>query len=219
MKNSQEKKYSVMIVDDHPLFCTALQTWISEYEYFHHTGTFNSGEKLLQIIDSDQPDIIFMDIEMKGIDGIQTTEAVMQKYPNIKIVGVSMHAEGSVVQRMFDAGAIAYLTKDISPEIFNNAIESILKGQRYVAPQASTNYALHRINGENPSLLLKLFSGKEIDVIGMIAEGMSDKEIGQQMGLSVRTVHAHKRRIKFKLGKQKTTEIVAFAFKSGMIRQ
>ena len=153
------------------------------------------------------------------MDGVQTTQEVISKYPAVKIVGISIHSDGFMIQRMFDAGAVAYLTKDIYPDIFNNAIKSVLNGEKYVTPQAAVSYTLHKVNGENYLPPLQVFSEQELNIIRLIAGGLSDKEIGNDLDISVRTVHAHKRNITDKLGKQKVTEIVAFAFKSGLMKR
>jgi DNA-binding NarL/FixJ family response regulator len=208
------------IADDHTLVASAIKLWLGTFKSIHVTGIYGNGQVLLDDIDVSRPDFILMDIRMPVLDGIRTTEQVHNRYPKIHIIAMSSSCDGYDVKQMIDAGAKGYLTKDMSGKDFEAAIDTILSGGKYVAPHAAEQYALYgmEVPKEDPvKRRHSEFSPREVQVIRYIAEGMTDKEIAKQLSLSAKTVEAHKRKVMIKIGVNKSTEIVSYAYRTRLI--
>jgi DNA-binding NarL/FixJ family response regulator len=230
---NQSRKYSVVIVDDHELYPIALQKIITESDFLEYKATFNSGEVLISNMDRLRPDVIFMDIKMSGMDGFAASRAVLKKYPTTQIIATSLYADGEYVNRMFKIGAKAYITKDSSILEFRQLFDCIKEGKKFVSSNAAVQYTLFTnrdrdkmepnvapgsIARENPMIQHFGLTDGEAIVMLHVAVGLPDKQIASKLGVSIRTINAHKRNIRDKTGTRNSTEVAILAFKCGMIK-
>lgn len=226
-------EYNVAIVDDHELFANALSRLLKDYKFMHVRGIFNTGQKMLDNFEKIKPDIVFMDIMMPEMDGIEATKLIMQKYPNTKVIAISSYDEGIQVKRMFKAGACSFVTKDITRKIFKDVITSITKNSRYVSSAAAVNYTLYTSNKiklnepleadassplREPEQIPDItMTPREKEIIKYLMKGYSHKEIADAISRSARTIDTHKQNIMEKLNTHKSNEIVALALKYKLI--
>ncbi len=210
----------VLIADDHSIFRHGLKTLLTKYSFVHFKGEASNGSELQKMVDSAQPDLIFMDLHMPGGHGIETTEAILKKYPRIKIVILSFYDDALTVKKMMTLGASAYLTKNISLEILDAMFEQVRNNHTYVSPDAITNMAQHKIlPGPSPTLteqdqwLLEEITLREKQVLKLIVKGFSQKEIAGELSLSPKTIETHKEKLMKRLGAKNQAELISMAYK------
>ncbi len=212
-----DKKYKVAIIDDHCMFLEAFQTLLNTFSNVQITGCYQNVSRFEDEIQTNTPDIIFMDVQMDDINGIDATKKILAYYPKIKVVGLSQHTDGLTALEMFKAGACGYLTKAQTVVDLKAVFVSIEKGERYIGHNTAMELSYLSINqavDKNDPIKNK-FTSRELSIIDWIVSGKTDKEIGQILGISAKTVDKDKRNIMKIMGVNKSTQIVAMAFKLG----
>lgn len=220
-------KLKVVIVDDDFLYPIALDAIISKSKCLETSAILSSGEELIDRLDDLKPDIVFMDILMPGMNGFETTAKVKQKRPDTKVIAITAFDNGENVQKMMEAGAWGYITKDSDKREYDELFARIADDKKYICSKAAINYSLFISEGShNPKNKKDLQSPKktevsitkrEGEVIQYIAKGLSDKETAKALHVSHRTIDAHKQNIMQKFGTRKSAEIVAIAYRLGII--
>ncbi|PWJ57157.1 DNA-binding NarL/FixJ family response regulator [Dyadobacter jejuensis] len=211
------------IADDHELFrkgFIAMLSGITEYEFILEAG---NGQELLDKMALDTPDIVFMDLQMPIMDGIQATELAFERFPNIKIIVVSMYNEDRFVIDMLEKGVQGYLLKDTSPDEVEKAIHRVAEEGFYYNDFVSK--AMHRKMATRatnkhphfPNACNVALSPREQDVLQLICDGLSTSEIAEKLFISIRTVEGHRLRVLDKTGTKNTAAAVAFAYKNHLI--
>ena len=231
---NQTKTYNVAIVDDNELFPVALVALMKEYKFINVVGIYKNGKKLVDNFDKILPDIVFTDVIMPEMDGVRATKWVMKKYPETKVIAMSMFDDGYNVKRMLQAGAWSFATKDLTKKSFRELMTSIMQNKRYISSTAAIKYTLHinrnRMPGEKEEGIENnhlVYAGppdfeahitrREKQIISFMAQGFTDKEIARELSRSSRTIDAHKQNIMQKLNTRKSTEIVALAYKYNLL--
>jgi len=215
------------IVDDHFLYSSALNAIVNKTKNFEIVALFSSGKELISYIEDNYLDVVFMDIMMPGMNGFDVTQQVVKKYPKIKVIAVTQHDTGINVKKMMAAGAWGYITKDCGKSEYDELFDRILEDKKYICSKAAINYSLF-LNEPMPSYISKKngqtiqppetpVTKREGEVILHISRGLSDKETAVKLNVSHRTIDAHKRNIMHKLGARKSAEIVAIAYRLGII--
>lgn len=215
-----------VVVDDHNVVRSGLRMLISSQEGMSVVGEAGSGEEALRLLDSlhagddaSHPNVVVMDLMMKGIGGIEATRRVKDERPNLNVLILTMNEDRAYLREAFGAGASGYVLKDAVDTELIGAIRAVADGGRYLHP--SLGAELVRAEEEakrGPRTQQGVpLSAREVDVIRLVAAGYSNKEIAEELFLSVRTVETHKTHIIQKTGLRARSELVRFATDSGII--
>ncbi|MFK8075503.1 MAG: response regulator [Granulosicoccus sp.] len=199
-----------LIVDDHPLVRDGLTSRINRSTEVTVIGEACDGDEALKLLETLKPDVVLMDINMPKLNGIQTTEAILDLYPDILILVLSMHDDREYVSSVIDAGARGYVLKSASAEEMFNAIKAVYYGGIYYSPAIAESLAQ---KNEDP---VDSLTDREQVVLDMLAKGASNKECANLLGISARTVETHRRNIKQKLNLRSTPALIRFAIDSGL---
>lgn len=205
----------VLIADDHLLFAAGLRTMLSAVPSVDVVAVANDGEDLLYKLESLEVDIVLLDIQMPVIDGIAAAEAMRERFPSVRVIVVSMYGERTFVERMFRVGVSGYLLKNTTVEELVQAIEKVHAGKRYFT-QEVTSIVLGESLGipDKPSLPL---TKREVEILSLIAKGLSNAEAAANLHLSPQTVSTHRKNIMQKLGVNNAAALVRYAMLNGLV--
>jgi two-component system response regulator NreC len=181
-------------------------------------GVAHSGKDALEMLKTVTPEVILLDITMPEMSGIELTDAIKKKYPDIKILILSMHSDYNNISDAIDAGADGYVPKDVSSEELVEAIETVSKGKNYfhstISDEIVKNYANKRQKSTN---VLPQLTKRELEVLQLFAEGFNNSEIADKLFLSVRTIESHKNHILQKTNMKNSVELIKFAIRNKII--
>lgn len=204
------KKITILIADDHTL---VRETWsfiLNTDNRFKVIAESGSGEEAVELAKELQPDVVIMDINMPGMNGIEATQQICKHSPNSRILGVSLHTQPTYARKMIQKGAMGYVTKNSSREEMFRAILEIHDGNKYVCDEIKTILSEQVINGEETQGSLNALSQREIEIIRLIKKGFSSKEIADTLAISVKTVEVHRYNILRKLNLKNVAALVNF---------
>ncbi|MFK5883968.1 MAG: response regulator transcription factor [Candidatus Izemoplasma sp.] len=212
------REIKVLLVDDHKLIRDGLKSIINTTSNITVVGECGNGKEALDYLhkESDNVDIILMDITMPEMNGIEATEIITQHYPSINILALTMHTEDAYIMKMTKAGALGYILKDSNREKLIEAIKTVYQKEKYYSNEVSLKLIKLLLNKEKT--LNSSLSTREIQVIKSISKGHTNKEIGKELYISDRTVESHRRNIIKKLNLKNTVELVRHALKEGIIK-
>jgi len=209
--------YRIVLADDHVMFRQGIKRIIEETEGLEVVGEASDGFELLQLLKNLQPDMVLLDISMPNIRGIEATREIKSLYPNVKVLILTMHRKKEYLYHAISAGAQGYLLKEDSDVELFSAVKTIRKGSFYVTRLLAGELAediahMYKGNAELPSQPL---TTREREVLKLIAEGKSNKEIANLLFISARTAENHRANIMRKLNLSKTADIVKYAILKG----
>lgn len=213
------RPYNIVLADDHVLFCEGIKRIISEVSDLEVVGEARDGLQLLALLKQLTPDLVILDISMPNIRGIEATREIKMTHPDVKVLILTMHKDKDYLYHAISAGADGYLLKeDADTELFS-AIETIQQGRTYISPLLTGEVTddLLRIYRGNHQLPIDNLTTREREVLQLIAEGRSNREIANLLYISVRTVENHRARIMKKLDMKKTADLVRYAIQKGII--
>lgn len=225
------KTIRLMLVDDHEIVRTGLKSYLETQEGIRVVAEAGGGEEALELMDTAQPDVVMMDITMPGMDGLEATQRLKLAYPQVQVLALTVHADKEYLFEMMAAGASGYITKQSAAEELVFAVRAVANGNVYLQPalarwllddyrrlaaQAS-NGAHRNANAQESMKDLDVLSLREQQVLQLVAEGLTNPQIGEQLGISPKTVARHRERIMNKLNMHSSTELVKFAIRTGLI--
>ena len=199
---SQEVK--ILLVDDHPLVRDGLRARLEAAPHLRVVGEAGSGQQALELAGRCQPDLVLMDVNMRGGSGIDATARLTARYPGIAVLILSMHDKPEYVSQAMQAGARGYVLKDAPGKDIVLAIETVMGGGIYYSAALARQLA-------SPLAADNQLTSREQEVLRHIAAGQSNKQIARELDLSVRTVETHRLNIKRKLGIEGQAELIRFA--------
>ncbi|HNS16860.1 MAG TPA: response regulator transcription factor [Bacteroidales bacterium] len=206
----------VMIVDDHIIFRKGLRTILNEIDELKVVAEASNGVELMDALKKIQTDVIFMDIRMPMMDGIEATKKVTAKYPDVKIIALTMFEEVSYFNEMIEAGAAGFLLKKTTTKELKTAIDAVLRDDTYFSEEFIASASKYqRIKPKGPDVRL---SDRELEVLELICKGNSNAEIAKLLGVSQRTVDGHRAHLFEKTGARNAPNLVLYAVKHGLIR-
>lgn len=200
----------VMIVDDHELVRTGLARVIGDAQGIEVVAEANCGEVALNTARQCRPDVVLMDVNMPGIGGMEATSKLLKVQPDVKIIVVTVHADGPFPNKLLQAGAVGYLTKGCACEEMIAAIRTVYEGKPYIDRCVAQNIALSYTPQAQESPFEKL-SQRELQVVMMLIQGFKGQEISDRLCLSPKTVSTYRRRVYEKLGIQSDVELTQLA--------
>jgi NarL family two-component system response regulator LiaR len=212
---SDNKTMNVVIADDHKVVRSGLSAFLQVFDDFELVGEAPNGREAVAICDRLKPDVVLMDIMMPEMDGAAATRAIRDKHPEIQVIVLTSFKEDNLVEDALKAGAIGYLLKDVSADELAAAIRSARAGRPTLSPEATQVLikAANRTTNEDFEL-----TARELDVLKMMTDGLSNPEIAEKLIISKSTVKFHVSSILSKLGVSGRTEAVALAIQHKLIR-
>ena len=210
------QKYNVFLVDDHTIFAESLKLLLEARPEFCVIGSTDSCHSAIDRVKKCRPDLVLMDISMPDLSGIEATRLIIKALPDTKVVALTMHKDEGFVAQFFEAGGSGYLVKDADAQCLFGALRAICRGERFLSPSISGNQVkgYDEIGEEKKRPKL---SPREREVLKLIAEGKSRKEIGKRLNISVRTLDTHRTNSLLKLGSKSTAELVHYAVRRKLV--
>lgn len=213
----------VVLVDDHTLFRQGLRTLLENQGACEIVGEAEDGRQAVSLVAETQPDVVVMDIAMRGLNGLEATRQIRRRFPETKVIVLSMHMVESYVQHALEAGASAYLLKSAAGSELAAAIESVASGGSYFSGPISRiiveGYLEHVRSTSDKRARLAMLTSREKEVLQLISEGHSYKEIASTLKISPKTVGQHRDRLMQKLGYRRTADLIRFALEQGVTPQ
>ena len=208
-------KIRILLAEDHAVVRQGFKLILGTQPDMEIVGEAGNGREAVELAEKLQPDLIVMDVTMPELNGIEATRRIQEAAPRARVLALSMHKDAVYVREILRAGARGYLLKDSVDADLLAAVRAVAKGEGYLSPGVSdavlTDYRKHVTDP------LDLLTSREREVLQMIAEGKTNKEIATTLNLSVYTIEAHRGRIMEKLNLHSTGELVRFALRSGLI--
>ncbi|MCX7987895.1 MAG: response regulator transcription factor [Thermodesulfovibrio sp.] len=209
-------KIKVLIVDDHTLFRKGLKEILLDLPFIQECKEAKDGYEAVKFVEKEHFDLVFLDIAMPQIDGLETLRRIKTINPDIKTLLISMYPEEQYASRALKLGANGYMTKSADPEELTRAIEKILKGGKYL-PESFSEKLISYFEKSDKILPHEKLSEREFQVFLMIAQGKSLIDISRELSISIKTVSTYRARILEKLDLKNNAEIVNYAIKQKLI--
>ncbi|MBP9180124.1 MAG: response regulator transcription factor [Bacteroidia bacterium] len=215
-------KIRIAIVDDHKIFRQGVKSVLQPVKDFEVVLEVSNGQDLLNQFSEVLPDVVLMDIKMAGMDGIATTRLLMQTHVQAKVIGLSVFDQEIYISSMFEAGAKGYLLKDAEPEEIVYAINKVHEGDYHFKGRLSNilyEKLFHQLNktDEQITLPLAVLSPAEVDILKLICAEQTNKEISENLNMSVKTVENFRNKLLSKTGSKNVVGLVTFAIKKGYL--
>lgn len=211
---TEPSRIRVMIVDDHEVVRTGLRFSLLALDDVELVGEAGNGEEALRVCDEVQPDVVLMDLAMPQMDGIAATHAILERHSRVQVIALTSFQKGEMVQDALRAGAISYLLKDVELDELAEAIRLAHAGRSTLSPEAAK--ALVEATKKPPDLGHDL-SERELEVLALLVEGLSNAEIAEQLIISHHTARFHVSTILSKLGAANRAEAAALAVKHRLV--
>lgn len=219
-----EQTIKVLLVDDHELIILGVKKILSAVPNIQLVGTASNGEETIDKIKNLQPDIVILDIDIPKISGIDLTEHIQKNFPNTKVILHTSYVDEEHIVKGFELGASGYVPKNFKPEDLIDAITAVYQGKRYLKGVVSDIFMesffkekqTKKEKEETPTPE-EVLTKREIEVLKLIGQGMTNQEMAEALFISIRTVEVHKANIMKKLNMNTTADLVKYAIKNNII--
>jgi two-component system, NarL family, response regulator NreC len=210
----------ILIADDHPFMRTGLRHVLEEHSEFRIVGEASDGREAVEIAQKEKPDVAILDIGMPNLNGIEAARQICDSIPSTAIVILSMHSDEAYVLRALKAGARAYLLKQSAEADLIAAVKAVSQGKSFFSPAVSQMLLedyLRQIRDRDVEDSYELLTPREREILQMVAEGKSNKDMANQLNLSVYTVETHRGNLMEKLSLHTIPELILYAVRKGVI--
>ncbi|SPP65779.1 response regulator [Nitrospira lenta] len=208
------KKPTVILADDHTLVLEGFRRLLEAH--CELLATAGDGQALLQAVAQHRPDIVILDISMPVMNGMEAARALRTKYPALKLVFVTMHADPAYIRAAFQAGASGYILKQSLGDELPQALHTVLQGQIYITPLIAKDVVDGLLHSDTQPLVE--LTARQQEVLQLIVDGLSAKDIAVKLSISHRTVEFHKAQLMQQLNLHSTVELIKFALTNGLVR-
>lgn len=205
----------VILVDDHRLVRAGLRALVDGFEGISVIGEADDGAAALELVRREPPEVVITDITMKGTDGLELALILRQEFPQVRVIVLSMHAEQNYVEQALRTGISGYLLKDAAMHELEFALRTVLRGDTYLSPAISKQVVAGYAQASAGSV--ELLTARQREILTLIAQGSSAKEIAYQLDISTKTVEAHRAQIMERLHLHDVPALVKFAIQTGLI--
>lgn len=209
----QPRRIRVIVVDDHPMVRSGLKAMLSCYRDIEHAGEASTGSEAVRLCETARPDVVLMDLVMPDLDGAGATAMIRTRWPQIEILALTSFTDDDIIAAALRAGAIGCVMKTVAADDLAEAIRATARGRSVLAPEAA-QALVHAVNVPIDAIEL---TPREREVLGLIAEGMSNGEIAERLVVSLSTVKTHVSSILTKLGASSRTEAAMRAVREGLL--
>lgn len=213
----------VILADDHKLVRAGIRSLLHNIRDIEVIGEASNGREALGLINANQPDILLLDISMSELNGLEVTERVKQEFPEVKIIILSMHTHEEYVLQALKAGASGYLLKDAAPTELEMALKAVMRGETFLSPAISKHLVddyLRRLRepvSESKISPFDQLTSRQREILQLIAEGNSTKEISNKLNISIKTVETHRMQIMDRLKIHDIAGLVRYAIRMRII--
>lgn len=208
----------VALCDDHRIVVDGLKQLLTDAPGIECVGTAAGGAEALYLLEHIAVDVLITDLDMPGMDGAQLTQRIRERKDAAKVIVLSMHEEAAVVQRVLDLGADGYLVKSAGKDEVLLAIRNVHAGRKHFSSDLFSSLLKQRAAASNGREVLKELSEREVEVLAALAEGLSNKQIGERLFISPRTVDTHRTNLMRKLDTHNVAGLVRLAIQAGLVK-
>jgi DNA-binding NarL/FixJ family response regulator len=208
----------MLLVDDHEIVRDGLKTLMESQHGVDIVAEAENGLEALESCKKNEIDIIVMDVNMPEMDGIQATKAIKEKYPNIKILALTMSDNDVHIRKMIEAGASGYILKNAGRDELKKAFEALMNDQHYFSDSATQSVMMELVRNKGKSSAGSdvQITDRELEILGLIIKEHTNQEIAEKLFISVRTVDAHRRNLLQKTGARNTAGLVRYALENNL---
>jgi two-component system, NarL family, nitrate/nitrite response regulator NarL len=215
--SNTKKKIKILVADDHPVVRKGLQMCLAKQERLKILGEAVDGEDAVQKTKELKPDVLLLDISMPKMNGLDVTAMLRKEVPDTRILILSVHSNKEYVFRVIQAGAHGYVSKEASPEELFQAIEAVYAGETYFSAEIAQVALNQLVTSGGKKEPFSQLTAREREVLVLIAEGKSNKEIASALNVGVRTIETHRERIMRRLNIHSVAGLTKFAIANGMV--
>ncbi len=208
----------LVLVDDHDIVRTGLRMILEKTPGFDVVAECSDGDQVLQVVREHRPDVVLMDVNMPRLSGLEATRRISERFPDTRVIILTIHAQNPFPAQLLEAGASGYLTKGCDSGELIKAIKTVARGGKYVGADIAQQMALSMLPGGDRSPFDEL-STREMEVMLMLVQGKGVKDIGGVLSISPKTVATYKYRILEKLGVDNVVELTRLAMNHGVLEQ
>lgn len=210
-----KNRIKVLIADDHPLVRHGIKTFLETYDDIYIVGEAENGREAIEICEKHLPDVVLMDVRMPGLNGIEATNHILKKRPNIKVIILTSFIDKELIENSLKAGASSYLLKNESGERIVRVIRDAYQGKSNLSSEA-TQIMISEVR--NPLSKRYQLTKREKEILSFMVEGLSNKEIAKRLTLSTSTIQFHITNILSKFGVSKRTAAIYLALKQKLVK-
>ena len=216
------KSVKILIVDDHPMIRHGIKSLLIDEEEYSQIDEAVNGKEALDKLRAKKYDLVIMDIKMPEMNGIEATKEIRKRYPGVRVLAISMYDEHSYIIKILRAGALGYILKNTGKEELLSAIKSVMKGESYFSQEVSGLMMSQLISGKPVPMMTTLkanltLTKREKEIIQLILAEYTNNEIGENLGISPRTVDTHRRNLLQKFDVKNTAGLVKFAVENRLL--
>ncbi|MBU2649456.1 MAG: response regulator transcription factor [Bacteroidetes bacterium] len=212
-----QQMIDIIIVDDHEIFRNGLKMVINKLKYARVIGEAANGKEFIQLLEKKEPHMVFMDIEMPVMNGIEATRKALEDYPDLKIAALTMFNDEAYIESMLEAGARGFLLKNINKDDLEQAIRTLARGHTYYSNEL-WDFFTRKVKDDHKTGKDEIsFTRREMEVLQLMGEGLSNKEIADKLFISERTVVGHKSNLLSKTNCKSTIGLLSYAIKNKLI--
>jgi len=210
----------VLITDDHQIIIDGLKSLLADDDQIKVVGEASNGQEAIEFLNLIDVDVVLMDIDMPVLNGIEATKKIISKFPGTRVIILSMHKESGLIKSLFKEGVDGYLVKNSDQNELIEAIKKVYSGQQHFSSDVTMSLLDKSTNKSSrfePDNRIADLTSREIEILKLISEGLSNKEIGEKLYISHRTVDSHRTNLMKKVGVNNIAGLIRFAMKSGFI--
>ncbi len=217
----------ILLVDDHTILREGIKSLLDDQDHMTVVGEAGDGERGVEAVEELRPDVVLMDISMPNLNGIAATEVIREKSPDTKILILTMHDQEEYVYPIFRAGASGYVVKRSATRELVSAIEAVMQGNTILHPSITESLLEDRDGGQSEGMdaasvgekgrSCDNLTDREIEVLILVAEGLTNREIAEELHIAVKTVQAHRANIMEKLDLHDRVDLTKYAIRNGLI--
>jgi DNA-binding NarL/FixJ family response regulator len=217
-KKLMKNGIKVLLAEDHGIVREGLRKLLEAEDDFTVVGEAENGRDVIEMTRKLQPDVVVMDIAMPLLNGLEATRQILRALPNTRILILSAHSDDAYIEHLNAVGAAGYLIKQTSSHILAKAIREVVKGNTFFGPSIARRLDGHKSNGNATGKKhVARLSSREMEVLQLIAEGQANKQIAEELAISVKTVEKHRQNVMNKLSIHDTAGLTRYAISAGII--
>lgn len=218
MLPNQAKPIRVLLIDDHALVRAGIRALIGQLEEVEVAGEAAGGREALRLIEELQPDIVLLDIAAPGMSGLEVLTESAKRFPRVRVIVLTVHEAGDYALGALRAGAAGYLPKSAASNELKEAIETVARGETYVSGDIAKMTVIDQVRGSHDERSWEKLTTRQREILTLIAEGNSTREIAQRLQISVKTVESHRAQVMDRLNIHEVAGLVRFAIRLGLIK-